>query len=475
MMMSEKKKLHPVIILTQFIKQLKSLAFPLIIALFVGGGNDQEGIWGLVPIAIFGLSVLFGLMSGAMMWLSFRYWIEEKELRVEYGLLWKKKRYIPFERIQTLQTTEGLIQRFFGLVKVSVETAGSNAGKKAEVELFAISKKEADCLKKSLEDSKIQTNVYENEKYEDYDPLSKKEREDSKWQTCYKMSFHDLLIMGTTSGGIGVILSAMLALLAQFNQFIPYEKVWNDVQLFVQNGIVLVFIVVILILFLTWIVAIINTIFKYAFYQVERRADELRITRGLFEKRQIIISLKKIQGVTIIENVLRQPLGYAVIQLDVASGTLMEKDSARILIFPLIKRSLVENTLREILPHYQMNVGMNRAPLRSRIKYIFVQLLLTIAIIIVLSIFLWPYGLFSLMILGVIALVGQLKYRSAGWGLDHDQLTLQYRKITKVTVILKKSRIQSLTYKESFRQKRKELATVETINKSGDLFADPQC
>ena len=36
-----------------------------------------------------------------------------------------KKRYIPFERIQSLNYNEGVFHRIFGLVKVQVETAGS--------------------------------------------------------------------------------------------------------------------------------------------------------------------------------------------------------------------------------------------------------------------------------------------------------------------------------------------------------------
>jgi putative membrane protein len=472
MTMSEEKKLHPVIILTQFIKQLKSLALPLVFAFFVGGGNDHEGIWVFVPIIIFGLSILIGLINGAFMWLSFRYWLEDNELRVKYGFLWKKKRYIPFERIQTLQTTEGVIQRIFGLVKVSVETAGSNSGRKAEVELSAISKKDADWLKKSIADSKNKKKDSENEtKVDQVESSLEKERGSAKWDKCYQMSFQDLLIMGTTSGGLGVIFSAVAALVAQFNQFIPYDQVWNDVQLFVQNGVVIVSILIFLIIFLTWLVAVINTFLRYAFYQVERNGDDLRITRGLFEKRQIMISINKIQGINLVENILRQPLGYAVVQLDVASGSLMEKGSTRILIFPLIKKRLVESALSEILPHYQLGVPINRAPQRSRLKYIFVQSLVTIPVIAGLSIFIWPYGLFSIPILGITAFFGQLKYRSAGWNLFNDQLTLQYRIVSKITVVLKKSRIQSLTYRESFRQKKKELATVETINKSGNLFA----
>ena len=44
-------------------------------------------------------------------WKRFEYWFEDDELRIEYGLFVKKKRYIPFDRIQSLDYTEGILHR----------------------------------------------------------------------------------------------------------------------------------------------------------------------------------------------------------------------------------------------------------------------------------------------------------------------------------------------------------------------------
>ena len=88
------------------------------------------------------------LVSGIIKWKRFRYWFEEEELRIEYGLFVKKKRYIPFERIQSLNYTEGIFHRPFGLVKVKVETAGGGATKEADAELTAITKEAAEQIKK---------------------------------------------------------------------------------------------------------------------------------------------------------------------------------------------------------------------------------------------------------------------------------------------------------------------------------------
>src|SRR5690606_28173154 len=87
------------------------------------------------------------------------YWFEDDELRIESGLFVKKKRYIPFDRIQSLDYTEGIFHRPFGLVKVKVETAGGSSMKKAEGELTAITKAAADRIKIELEEAKRRKKV----------------------------------------------------------------------------------------------------------------------------------------------------------------------------------------------------------------------------------------------------------------------------------------------------------------------------
>ena len=93
---------------------------------------------------------MFILISGIIKWKRFVYWFEDDELRIEYGLFVKKKRYIPFERIQSLNYTESILHRPFKLVKVTIETAGSGSAKEAEAELTAITKEAANQIEMEI-------------------------------------------------------------------------------------------------------------------------------------------------------------------------------------------------------------------------------------------------------------------------------------------------------------------------------------
>ncbi|MBD5011336.1 PH domain-containing protein, partial [Xanthomonas citri pv. citri] len=81
-------------------------------------------------------------------WRRFTYRIEDDEFRIEEGLFVTKKRYISIDRIQTMNTSAGLVQQIFKLVKLQIETAGG--GKEAEAVLSAISVEEAERIKEAV-------------------------------------------------------------------------------------------------------------------------------------------------------------------------------------------------------------------------------------------------------------------------------------------------------------------------------------
>ncbi|MGM0846735.1 MAG: PH domain-containing protein [Bacillota bacterium] len=462
-MMSEKKKLHPISAVANFLKQLKELIIPFVFLVFINRGESADSFLKWLPFTIGAAILVILLVAGIIKWLRFSYWIEDGELRIEHGLFVKKKRYIPFERIQSLDLTEGILQRPFGLVKVKVETAGSTDLKQAEAELTAISKSEAGELQRIINEAKAaKKNKVPEEEYEVVEDTG---------EVVFKMSFKDLLLMGTTSGGAGVVISGVLIFLSQFDELIPYERVFNEVEQFVRSGVLLVALVVIAGLLIAWIAAIIGTLLVYADFTVKKQGDDLVITRGLLEKKQMTVPLNRIQGVRMEENILRQPLGYASVKIESAGGSILEKESSTIQILPMIKKRKAAEIMKEILPEYNFSVDFKPVPKKSMGRYLFRESLIVTAAVIGLSIAFWPLGLWSLLLYLPFWLYGYSKYRSAGWSINDTQLTLRHRFIEKNTIFMKKYRIQSLETSQNIFQMKKELANVKAIVKSGEAGA----
>lgn len=59
--------------------------------------------------------------------LSYKFWSYEftdSQLRIERGIIWKKYSNIPYERIQNVDITRGIIARICGFSSVNIQTAG---------------------------------------------------------------------------------------------------------------------------------------------------------------------------------------------------------------------------------------------------------------------------------------------------------------------------------------------------------------
>ncbi|UOE57707.1 PH domain-containing protein [Cytobacillus oceanisediminis] len=449
-MMSNPKRLHPISAVANFLKHLKEMLVPFLVFVVFGsrGGNGE------IVQLVLSLGVIIAVfMIGILTWWRYTYRLEEGELRIEYGVLIRKKRYIPLERIQSLDLSEGLLQRPFGLVKMKVETAGSSGAGEAEAVLTAISKKDAAFIQQAFSAAKKNPSEMET-------VLQNRE-------VIYKISPGELLLLASTSGGAGVVISAVFAFVFQFEEIIPYEKVFTGLEGFIANGIIFVSILVFIVFFIAWLIALIGSMLKYADFTLIKTDKELIVTRGLLEKRQMTIPLNRIQAIQFRENLLRQPLGLATVYIESAGGSIEDNESARLMILPIVKKTRIAGLLKPHLFHYELQPGFFKAPKRALNRYLWRGLLWVLPFVAVPLLFFRPWGYFSLVLLILSLGWSYLKYRDAGWDISSQQLALRYRGIVRITVFMKRNRIQSLTMSESYFQKRRSLATIEAVAMSG--------
>ncbi|MFY4776721.1 PH domain-containing protein [Metabacillus sp. RGM 3146] len=456
MMMSEPNRLHPVVVILNFIKRVKDMIIPLVVFLFFNGARSMPAGWKYAGVGVFILIlVIFSVLS----WLKFTYRIENGELRVENGIFVNKKRYIPVERIQTVHVNAGLVQQAFGLVRLQAETAGG--GKEAEVVLEAIHKKKAEEIwavlyrkKQEIENAELVL-----EKPADRLSLSKKE-------AIYKLSGRDLLFGAATSSGIGVVLSAAAAFASQIDDIIPWQSIFSKFEFLSNASLALYAFAVFIGFVLAWIVSMLGVILKYASFTIVKNEKELIISRGLLEKNQLTIPLARIQAVKISEGILRQPFGYASVHLFIAGGgTKGEKFSATL--FPFVKKSQIPSLLMEFAPSYTLSSELIKVSPKARARYIFGQVLPALILIIPLCIFLRPWGYLSLVFFIAAVFLGLQAHKDAGWSLKGKQLSLSSRVFSKTTVLVLKQHMQTFRVDQSFFQKRRDLTTINTSIISG--------
>ncbi|MFC4354848.1 PH domain-containing protein [Chryseomicrobium palamuruense] len=468
--MSETRyKLHPVSAVISFVKGLKDLIFPIVILFFVGGsGGSDGGFFSYLPYIFTGLALLLYLVSGLIKWWKFVYWFEDGELRIEYGLFVKKKRYIPFERIQSLDYTESIFHRPFGLVKVKVETAGGGIGE-AEAELTAIRLEAAEQIKQEMLAAKRQTVTVSGEEMvpeNESPPIQVKVPTDT--QVLYKMTTKDLWVLAITSGGIGLIFSGAAFILSQFSEFIPYEAIYDEVVQFLRFGVMIVAAVAFAVLLITFLISVGLTYLQNYGYTVTRDERDILIQRGLLEKKRTTIPMKRIQGIQLVENPLRQLFGYVTIVIDSAGGSVKEK-SETVKLVPLLKKEKAVELLTELFPEWEWNPEFVRAPKRSKKFYYRINTTSLLVVGAVLSYFFYPYGLLFFLLVPLSFALDLWSHRSTGIAVYPSYAVMQYRFISRKTVWLEKKRIQAQVQTQTFFEKRADVASLHATIKSGAL------
>lgn len=115
----EPKRLHPLTMVQRVIVSLPALVFIMLPVLRSG---DSTAWFNLIFGAMY---LVFIVPWIALHYLRFRYWITSKELVIHSGVLTRRRRNIPLERIQNIEIEQAPLQRMLGTAKVIVYTAGS--------------------------------------------------------------------------------------------------------------------------------------------------------------------------------------------------------------------------------------------------------------------------------------------------------------------------------------------------------------
>lgn len=473
-MMSEFKRLHPASIILMFLQGLKGIILPVIITLFFSNSQGEsfirfEYIWLVFIVILF--------ISSILSYISFKYKLEDGELFVQKGIFIKKKRYIQQKRVQSIDITAGLLQRMFGLVKVSVETAGS--GGEPEVQLNAIKKQEASLISEALKAGKQNLKPSDagigdhdsNDRHEpdalndsEFNPDGNEQLQESSQElepsVKWNLSTQHLLIAALTSSGIGLTISAVGALFSQVEQVVPSTLYERTFGFLVGSGIWFIAAIIFFIVFISWIISFINTFLKYGNFSVVKQNEDLIIKRGLIETRQLTINTDRVTAVRYVANIFRQPFGYTAVYVESAGGGTGEEQGSTVLL-PLLKKKDAHKVLEELLPEYAAEPIFKRVPQRALIRYLVQNTFIPIAATAALFYFYPEFAYYGLIAVALMSLIGYAQYRDAAAGSLRGQLYIRYRKLSQVIVISKHRKIQSLERHVSLLQGRRDLATIK--------------
>ena len=346
------KRQHPITMLLE----LKITDFiPLIIFMF--SLNGKFPFWYLIP-AGFGLLTVF---SAFEKWYYTTYWVENNVLHVKQGLFVKKESYLNKERVQTINTSSSMLYQMLGLKKIKIETAGG--GDDAEVSLAGITVEEATELIAMLNEPTPEVKAEETSE----EVVEKEIITEEKQATEYKLTWKEILLASITSGQFGLLFSLIFVVYNQVDEYIP-KWIKNSVESYVMDHDIYGWIyMVAILLVVSWIISTIGYALKHGNFTVNRKNDEVRISQGLLERKELVLKLHRIQGITIKEGILRQPFGYCAVQVEVIQS---EGKEEKVTLHPIIRKDRVQQLLAHLQLPYELNTNIISLPKAALRRYL---------------------------------------------------------------------------------------------------------
>lgn len=346
-----------------------------------------RGLWPIAVIWLFKVdqinklyllmgTVLVVLIIGIvayLKYLNFTFYLDEEngEFIISEGIFNKTKTIIQLNRIQQVNISQSIIQRFIGLYELDVDTAGSA---KKEGQIKAISHSLALTLKARLMD---------NEKKE-ISPLAldKSLRSEVEEKLPFiKISLLSLLKVGITSNyvkSLGLILAFFATAYENSRGFIENSDFdEKKIDAYLDRGLAISSFTVIAILILCSILIFntVRTVFKYFNYKITKQNGSLLLSYGLLSTKSTILKPEKVQIVTVSKNYFQRKMN--ILELKIKQATAGQNEEGKSMIeIPGCNASEYEEILRLLFK----NIPQKGLMLKPNVRKLIFSVLLSIVL-----------------------------------------------------------------------------------------------
>lgn len=411
-----------------------------------------------LSIAI-GVFVVATVTHALLRYWFFRYRVLDHSILIREGVFNKKQLDIQFERIQSINTTQNVVFRMFGLVTVSFDTAGSSG---SEGSLPAIGTGLAEALKDRIRPARAGSVAAETV----VEPEAER-------RVLLRLTGGDLVRTGLSSGRMFLV----LIVIGPLSEYIDDEtRRWVEESALLQwlgathvsfsAGIAWSSLIAVGILLLLLAASVAGAFLRYHGYFLTADEDVLRSTGGLFTRHEQAVNRTKIQSVQVLQNpMLLFFRRYRLRARQATSGRVRAGGRFEV---PLCNRHALSEIGFEILRHEGDGLPLDataasflpisRYYLRSRILMYGVVPAFAAAAL------LWAGlgagALLALLWIPFIAAVAWRKYRRYGVALTASGLAVRRGVLGYRIVLWLHRKVQRVSVTQSPLQRRKHLATI---------------
>ncbi len=360
--MSEFRRLHPATLVFRFVGAVQAFFVPALLV-WLWADDDQRWelwlAWLFVPVCV----------AHVLHYLSFRYALREDELVLRSGIVFRRERHVPYERIENVDLTRNPAHRFFGVGDVRLDTA---SGEAVEASFKVLSMRSVTEILAAIRDragpgSAAVGAAAHLEAIEAQGAATEAEPANAS-TALHRLTTRDLVLLGATSGRGLIALAALLGVLWRFD--IP-EKLLADsfVEPFVERVfdatreasflwalcLVACLVAGLVSLSIAW------TYFRYARYRLDIEDAQFRWRAGAWTERRVAIPRERVQRLTLRQSLVQRLSGWASLRIETAGARVESEERAgRNDFVPLCRWHDVERLLSSVLPGCELPAHVDR-------------------------------------------------------------------------------------------------------------------
>jgi len=455
--MSEKKRMHPMMIVVEAGTYLKSMFFLFLILFVFQYANEslwaRLGRWALLFITV--IMLLYVLLK----WAATSYDLKETGIDFYEGIFNKKQRHIAYRQVQHVEQQKPIYLNLFKLVSLKLETGAE--GEEASLLFLALSLEEADRIKNTLV----------KEEHQQAEVLSEPAASGDTRTIHFASSRRDIWKASLLSFSYIALIPAAGGLFSNLSKFVDLKSMENSLIEFLAEYKLFLFIAVMLLLILLGVSGWLFAYLKYGKYVISSDKERVYVKGGVLNESQFAIQKKHVQAVAIKQSLFKRWLRIAEVEL-ISAGKLDLEMTDKSSLYPFLPVQRAIEIVNEMLPEYSIMPNMKRLPARSGWARLFRIPWLWLAGLAALLIWKPEWWLFSFILLFLTACSRLLDYRNSGFLIQENQIQLQSGGFESTLFITNKRRIIEMKLKQSVMKANVGLSSVTLTNRGKPIHLE---
>jgi putative membrane protein len=465
-------RLHPLTIAFGLLKAARGIIPVIPLLLF---GNKIYGFMALMAV------VASTVATALARYFSFTYRIEGNELITQHGILERKQRSIPLERIQEIRVEQGVLHRVFDVVDAKIETGG---GEGAEASLSVLSRAEVERLRRAVFErgAKIRTDAGLTDQAAERQVVATPEA-----IVIQRLGLKDLIVMGLTTNHLISALALAGALWNFAQEHVPESfrrRAGNllyreSSRLFAQDAAHTIALVVFSALAVILIVAffsIVVAIIRFHGFTLSLASEDLRRRYGLLTRRASSLPRRRIQVLKIEEKLFRRLFGLVTLRVDTSGSHREHKDdnTGRDVLLPIARRGAVDSLLTIFFPDF--DAGRIEGAEWRRVSRLAIRrgvikgaVVCALAAAFLFGAYQQPFALWPLALAPLAYFISVANYRSLRYMLSERYFCARHGWAGRSTHIVPINKVQAVEIHQSPFDRRLGLATLR-VDTAGQAY-----